>query len=383
MLPCQKDQFRLDPEVTYLNAAYMSPLLKKVADVGVAGVHLKSRPYHIQPAYFFQIVNDVKHAFAKLVELDEVDRLAVIPAASYGIATIAQNLAIQPGEQIIVADEQFPSNYYTWERLARENLADMITINPASALDRAFQINQAILDAINEKTAVVALAHVHWADGLKYDLKAIREKTAEVGAKLIIDGTQSIGALPFSIKELQPDALVVAGYKWLMGPYSSGMMYLNENFDHGRPLEEGWINRSGSENFAHLVNYQSAYQPKAGRYAMGEQSNFINLPMLTTAIEQILDWTVEGINLYCEDIAASFLDQIQSIGGKVHPPEYRSAHLFGVRLPDYIDINQLKEKLVAAQIFVSIRGNAIRIAPHVYNTAADFEKLFSVFKALC
>ena len=82
---------------------------------------------------------------------------------------------------------------------------------------------QLCLAAIDDQTAAVSIGQVHWVNGTKYDLTSIRQKTRAVGAALIIDGTQSIGALPFDVQEVQPDALVVAGYKWLMGPYSIGM----------------------------------------------------------------------------------------------------------------------------------------------------------------
>ena len=84
---------------------------------------------------------------------------------------------------------------------------------------------------------------VHWADGTIFDMKKIRKKTSENNALLIIDGTQSIGSMPFNLNEIQPDALVCAGYKWLMGPYGSGLAYYGKYFDDGKPIEESWINR--------------------------------------------------------------------------------------------------------------------------------------------
>ena len=91
---------------------------------------------------------------------------------------------------------------------------------------------------------------------------ALRQRTHEVGAQLVIDGTQSVGALPINVQELQPDALICAGYKWLMGPYSIALAYYGPYFDQGEPLEEGWINRYGSEDFTNLVQYQDRYQPR-------------------------------------------------------------------------------------------------------------------------
>jgi selenocysteine lyase/cysteine desulfurase len=126
------------------------------------------------------------------------------------------------------------------------------------------------------------MGHIHWADGTLFDLVAIRKKAHSLGAKLIIDGTQSVGALPFSVQEIQPDALICAGYKWLMGPYSIGMAYYADSFNDGQPLEYNWINRLNSEDYSQLVNYQDSYKPKADKYSVGESSNFNLPPVVTT-----------------------------------------------------------------------------------------------------
>ena len=130
---------------------------------------------------------------------------------------------------------------------------------PNSSISCGHEWNEKVLNAINEKTKVVSMGVVHWADGTIFNMKKIRAKTRKVGAMLIIDGTQSVGTMPFDIKEIQPDALVCAAYKWLMGPYGFGVAYYGERFDNGNPIEESWINRKGSENFSQLINYQDEY----------------------------------------------------------------------------------------------------------------------------
>jgi selenocysteine lyase/cysteine desulfurase len=106
----------------------------------------------------------------------------------------------------------------------------------------------------------------------------------------VVDGTQSVGALPFDVRRVRPDALIVASYKWMMGPYSLGLAYYGERFDGGVPLEETWMGRKGSEDFSALVDYVDDYQPGALRYDVGERSNFALMPMLTAALELLLAW---------------------------------------------------------------------------------------------
>ena len=228
------------------------------------------------------------------------------------------------GDEILLIEEQFPSNVYTWQKLAVQNNASIKMVSaPKIAENRGLEWNKSILDSISSKTAVVAMPPSHWADGTFYDLKAIREKTKQYHALLIIDGSQFIGAAPFSVQEIQPDALITVAYKWMLGPYSMGIAYYSDAFNDGEPIEENWINRFNSEDFTGLVNYESRYQPKAGRYNMGEYSNFVNTPMLTKSIEQLLEWKPANIQNYCDVISKSAIDQLRDFGCFVEDHNYR------------------------------------------------------------
>ncbi len=374
MIESQKPLFDLGLEVTYLNGAFMSPSLKSVAKIGKQQVDAKLKPYQITGNDFFTTVTDIKKEFSTLINGNNPERIAIIPSVSYGLANVANNVDVRNKEILIVA-EQFPSNVYPWKELEETQNATLKTIDPPKELENRGQIwNKKILGAISEKTGMVAMAHVHWADGTLFDLKAIRKRTKEVGALLIIDGTQSVGAYPFDVQEIEPDALICAGYKWLMGPYGMGVAYYGPAFDNGTPIEQNWINRKGSKNFAGLVNYQDEYQPGAMRYSMGEQSNFILAPMFLEALKQLNSWGINNIQNYCKSIIKKPLEVLKTKGYWVEDEAYRSSHLFGVRKAG-LDVEALKQKLDKNHIFVSIRGSSIRVAPNVYNTEADMIKL--------
>ncbi len=381
MLTCQKSLFQLPDTVSYLNCAYLSPQLRSVETVGIEALRKKNLPFKMQVSDFFEPVTRAKSLFAQLINTAEPERIALIPSVSYGIATVANNINLKPGENIVLVEDQFPSNVYSWQRLAAEDDAEIKIVKQPAALHRTPAWNEAILDAINERTRLVALGNVHWADGTWFDLMAIRQKTKKVGALLVIDGTQSVGALPIDVTTLQPDALICAGYKWLLGPYSTGLAYYGSAFDNGVPIEENWINRLHSEDFKNLVNYQPEYQPGAGRYAVGEQSNFNLLPMLNAAMEQLIAWGIDNIQQYTKSISARSLQALQELGCQVENAEHRCGHLFGIRLDETsFDFQLLNEALTQKQVFVSFRGSAIRVSPHVYNDESDFEKLASCFE---
>ncbi|HMB91516.1 MAG TPA: aminotransferase class V-fold PLP-dependent enzyme [Rhodothermales bacterium] len=374
MLSCQKHQFSLPDDLHYLNCAYMSPLSQRVEAAGLAGLQQKRNPSLIGPDDFFEDSDTARRLFAGLINADP-SRIALIPSASYGTATVARNLEVRRGQNLVVMHEQFPSNIYSWHRLAAETGAEVRVVKPPDGAPRGARWNERILDTIDADTAVVAMAPVHWADGTRFDLERIGERAREVNAAFVVDGTQAVGALPFDVQTIQPDALICAGYKWLLGPYSIGVAYFGPRFDGGLPLEENWITRRGSENFSGLVLYEPAYQPGATRYDVGERSNFILVPMLIAGLEHLHEWEVEAIQRYCADLARDLLREAQELGFSVEEEDHRSAHLFGLRLPSHVTIDQLRALLDERNISVSLRGDAIRIAPHVYNDAEDVDAL--------
>lgn len=375
MLSSQRHLFDLPEEVTYLNNAYMAPNLKSVEAAGVAGISQKNRPYLVKPADFFDPAERLRASIARLIHAAEPKRVVLTPSVSYGMAVVAQNLPLEAGDNIIIATEQFPSNVYPWMRLCEERGAHLRLIGPPKPEDQNQSWSNTLLEAINSRTRLVSTGHIHWADGTLFDLKAIRQRTREVGAWLSIDGTQSVGALPFSVAEIEPDALVCGGYKWLLGPYSLGMAYFGPALDAGKPVEENWINRLNSEDFAGLVKYQPAYQPGALRYEVGEHSNFVLLPMLQAAIDQLGEWGPAGIQEYCRHLSHEPVQELIAKGVQIAPESQRASHLFGFRLPPHAPKEAIKARFEANQVYVSFRGEAIRVSCHLYNDARDFAKL--------
>jgi len=383
IMDCQKHQFSLPEGHHYLNCAYMSPILKSVEEAGKKGIEQKRAPWKVTPEHFFRDSDRLRSLFAQLVNAPESNRIAILPSASYGLSTVAKNLPRDTSKKIIAVGEQFPSNVYPWMRFCDETGSELQIVSaPADFDERGRKWNRKILEAIDSETLMVAIGNIHWTDGTLFDLKTIGQKAREAGAYLVIDGTQSVGALPFDIQEIQPDALICAGYKWLMGPYSIALGYFGSRFKEGVPLEEGWLDRKGSEDFAGLVNYVDEYQPGAIRFDVGERSNFILVPMMIKALEQLLEWGPENIQNYCKNLTKELVDELPKLGFNLEHPEWRSHHLFGIHLPSHIRPKELQKELTENKIHVSVRGSAIRIAPNVYNDKEDIAALAKVLRSI-
>src|SRR3712207_1219647 len=269
----QRELFEMPEEVAYLNCAYMSPQLRPVREIGERAVARKSRPWEITPGDFFKDVEKTRSLFARLVGAD-AEGVALIPSVSYGIAVAATNVKVEPRNNILILEDQFPSNVYAWRELAARKGAKLVAVPRPADHDWT----SAVLGHLDENTAVVAVPNCHWTDGSILDLARVGARAREAGAALVVDGIQSLGAHPFDVADVGPDFLVASAYKWLLGPYGVGFMYVGEDYREGAPIEHNWINRRGSEDFSGLVDYEDAFQPGARRYDAGERSNFVLLP---------------------------------------------------------------------------------------------------------
>ncbi len=379
LLPNQKHLFSLPDDVHYLNCATMSPLLKSVEQAGINGILQKSQPYLITADRFFDTLEIVKNEFAKLINCPDSQRIAVMGSASYGMATMAKNILKKglavPGKKIVMVGEEFPTCVYAWDELKEKGVTIEFVAAPESLENRGKIWNERLLATIDNQTLLVCLSPVHWSDGTLFDLPTISRVCQEKGAFLVVDGTQFIGAYPFDIQAVKVDILIVAAYKWLLGPYGNSLVYLSEWFDDGVPLEQNWAMRKDSDDFKNLIDYQSEYRPKAYRYNIGEMSNFINLPMIAEALKQLNEWTPTAIQDYAKSLITNDLETIRQAGYWVENQDFRANHLFGIRLPQHIDLPKIQQKLLTKKVYVAYRGTAIRVSVHLWNSPEDVAAL--------
>ncbi|MEP7229775.1 MAG: aminotransferase class V-fold PLP-dependent enzyme [Ginsengibacter sp.] len=382
MLSDQKHLFRLPEDIIYLNCAYMSPLLTSVEEAGIAGIVRKRNPTTIKPEDFFNEKEEIGKKLGSLIN-GASQQIAMIPSSSYGLKSVVNNLPDNNGKHAICVADEFPSGYYTILNWCKENGKELKVIKaPAYETNRGKKWNEKILEAIDTDTAVVFLSSIHWTDGTIFDLQGIGKRCKEVDALFVVDGTQSVGALPIDVAACHIDALICAAYKWLLAPYSTGFAYLSEYFNNGSPLEDTWMNKSNANNFARLTNYVDEYKPGAARYNVGEYSNFILIPMFNAALDQIDHWKVNSIQDYCSNLIKPLIEILKGNNFWIEDDQYRASHLFGFLLPQHSNVNDLLEKMKERKIFVSIRGDAIRVSPHLYNTQKEIGEFSEVLTDL-
>lgn len=374
MLTDQRHLFELPAGGAYFNAAYMGPFLKSATEAGAAALAMRARPWASGAEDFFTTSERVRERAGRLFGASG-ESIALVPSASYGLATAAKNLKVKKGQEILVLDGQFPSNVLIWRRLAAERKAKLRVVRRETGQSWT----QAVLDGIGKRTAIAALPHVHWVDGGTLDLEAISRRLRKKDAALALDLTQSLGALPFDAETVDPDFAVAAGYKWLLGPYTAGYLYVAARHWPGAPLEENWIVRQGAEDFAGLTNYSDRYAEGARRFDMGERSNFQLLPVAEAALNQILRWTPEAVAETLSAMNETLAARLNEIGLETGGAPDRAGHYLTAGLPNTAP-EDLLARLKADGVFISQRGPRLRITGHLNIGEDDQDRLVSALR---
>jgi selenocysteine lyase/cysteine desulfurase len=374
VLADQRAQFEIDDEVAYLNTASLSPLLRSVLAAGEAALVQRGRPWTITADHWFSDVERLRSSIARLIN-GSPEGVALVPASSYGLSVAARNLHAGPGDRVLVLDQEFPSSYYTWRRFAARTGSDLVEVDRQPGQ----RWTDAVLAALDERTAVVVVPNVHWTNGAWVDLHAVKVRAGDVGAALVVDASQSLGAVPLDIESLRPDFVVSVGYKWQLGAVGVSYLYVDERHRSGEPLEENWALRVGADDFAALVDYQDEYQPGARRFDMGQRPSFGLVPMAIAAIDQLLAWGVPDIAEALGRVTDEIAERARALGLAPPARDERGPHILGLELPpDAMD--RVAGALARNGVVVSVRGRSLRIAPHLHTSTADIDRLVDALR---
>ncbi|MDJ0710954.1 MAG: aminotransferase class V-fold PLP-dependent enzyme [Woeseiaceae bacterium] len=363
--------FDLPRDICYLNAAYMTPQPRAVLEAAVRGAARRARPWTISPPDFFSDVEALRSAFARQIGCT-ADHVAVVPSAGYGVACAANNLRTTANDIILAMGDQFPSNYYSWRRQALASGAEIEAVSKENGQTWAEALLEAIA-TLGDRIALATLEGHHWASAEAVDLELVIPALREVGAKVVLDLTQTIGACPLDINRLKPDFMVAAAYKWQFCPYGVAFLYVDEEYFDGVPIEEAWMDRDGAEDFSRLAEFTDRYQPGARRYDVSEKCSFSNIAGSAAALQLLEAWGIENIASELRATNQRIATILEAHGFETMSSKRRGPHFQSARLPE-TDPRELAARLIDHHVFASVRGDHLRVAPHLYTDEADLER---------
>jgi selenocysteine lyase/cysteine desulfurase len=363
---------------TYLNLAGMAPMPKVSLKAVQAALDAKKFPHtRDDGAIFFEVPNRVRANLAKLIGA-KPDEIALTTGASSGVMAVAYGLDWKPGDEVLTSKAEFPLQYTTWKPMEERERIKLKIVEPQGK----FLTAEDLIAALTPRTRVVTISHVRFDDGSMLDVPRLAAACHKQGTLVLLDVSQSCGAVPMDVKNLGADLLVCAGYKWLLGAFGTGFFWVkHELISKLRTAPFYWMAVAGSDNFAKLDFASPKPSESAKRWDTPEWASHFNfnLAALDAGVEFVLRATPEvalAHNHMLIDSLFARLPADRCIAAS--PLEHTQRGPYGcfvARTPE--KTAELYKKLREQNVIVSLRESKLRVSPYLFNTIQDIDRLVS------
>ncbi len=370
--------FPATSNLTYLNAASIALMFQGACETAVAWQSdiAETGTLGFDETAEQNVFVGLHAAFARLIGASSRD-IAVGSSFTELVASLAW--AMMPGkeENIVGVDVVFPSTIYPWLRVAHTTGCEIRLLRT----NNYYADEKELVELIDDNTAVVAISHVEFGSGQRYDLQRLAEVAHFHGALLVVDATQSAGAVPIDVSRDGVDILVTAGYKWLCGPFGVAVMYIAPHLQ--TRFEPGLAGFRSHRDMWDLRADRIRYRDDAGRFEFGTMAYGCALG-LTKAIEFILSLGVNAVWAHDLILRKRLAEGLQQRGAEVLSPanESECSPIVAVRFAGFSS-RRLVDKLKERSVIVSPRADFVRFSPHLYNSSDDIDQaLDSLDRAL-
>ena len=374
-MPDYRPYFADFGETIYLNCAYQGIFPLAAVARAHEAIDQKCHPELVDPAEYFDLPQRVRNHLAAIIGSDEKE-IALTSGATQGIGIVAAGVQLGPGDEVLVAGDNFPANLFTWLHMRRSGVQVRVLRNDGGPL-RADDV----ASAFTPNTKILALDWVNYSTGRRIDLAVMGELARDHGALFVVDATQGVGALELNVHSLPIDVLAVAAYKWLLGPYGTGFVYVRkELLDRLELKVVNWMSVDGAEDFDALPVDNFKLADAARIFDVPETANFLNLSAMEASLEFIRKVGVPAVTGHC----MSLLDRAaEGLKGRGHVltnddrTQFPSS-LLCFRCCSDEATDQLYAELKAHDVEVSLRHHRIRVSPYLYNTSEDIDHLLEI-----
>ena len=365
-------------DATYLNFAAHAPIPRVALKAVEASVAAKREPHIVDDQSFFSVARSLRQSLATLIGASQ-DDIALTSGAGAGLATIAYALKWSAGDEVIIAGGEFPAHYATWKPMeARESIKVQIT-HPQGQ----FIQSDDLIAAMTPRTRVISVSHVRFDDGSMLDASSLAAACKSNGTLLVLDISQSCGAIPLGVRSLGADFIVCAGYKYLLGPFGTGFLWARpEILESLRPGPYNWLSQD-VESFAHLNFVDPRPARTLSRWDAAETSskyNF-NLTVLDASTKFVLNATPTLIHDHNQSLINYFFERLPDGYRLASPRQASQRGVFGcIDVGSRSNTESLYQRLRDERLVVALREGKIRVAPHLLNSTDDIDRLLVVME---
>ncbi len=363
-------EFPVTERYVYLNHAAISPLPRRAVDRAAAlALDVMARGDRGFGARLKRY-EEVRAMAARLLGARAAHEVAFVENSSSGLSLVAQGIDWRPGDNVVGAACEFPSNAYPWMVLEERGVAFRATPERDGRIDPA-----EVVAAIDGRTRAVALSWVEYSNGFRFDLGALAAACHAESALFVVDVIQGLGALALDVESAGVDVACGAAHKWLLGPEGIGLLYVADRaVDRLRPARAGWRSMRDIERWTDLA---IDWAEGARRLESGTL-NGLGIEALGASLEILLGLgsaEVEARVLALADRAARGLAALgfEIVGGR--RPGERSGIVAAVH-PRH-PAPELVERLAGRGIVVATRAGRLRVSPHVYNTEEEVDRFLA------
>ncbi len=362
-------------DTTYLNCAYQGVFPLTAVARAHQAIELKCHPERMDEAEYFDLPHRVRHHLAAIIGSDD-NEIGLTSGATQGIGVVASGLNLGPGGEVIVAASNFPSNLFTWLHMRRKG----VSVRILRSDERPLRLDD-VVRAFTSDTKILALDWVNYSNGRRINLAEMGALARERGALFVVDGTQGVGALELNVHELPVDVMAVAAYKWLLGPYGTGFVYVRDELLNRLDLKVvNWLSVDGAEEFDALPVDDFKLPAAARIFDVPETGNFLNLSALEASLEFVRGAGVDAVRRHCSSLLDVADEGLKSRGYRLAEDD-RSLHpspILSFQCDSTDATESLFQKLKAGQVEASLRHHWIRISPYLYNDRDDIERLLEI-----
>jgi selenocysteine lyase/cysteine desulfurase len=360
----------------YLDCANHGPFPRATVRAVEQALELKKYPERITHEFYFELPAQVRASLAKLISAKPTE-IALTTGATDGANIVARGLAWRPGDEIVLPTNEFPANYYPWKSLERRG----VRVREVAPADGRFVAADDLLAAVGERTRLVAASFVGYADGNRIDIARLSAGCRARGVLVFVDASQGVGALDLRAQELGCDFLTCCGYKWLLSPYGTGFFYLREELIERLDIAGvNWLSVEGAVNFNQLPREGWRLEPGARRWDAAEVASFLNLSAMKASLEFLHRVGVGEIERHAGGLSQQIVDRLPRDRCVLRSPAEATHRgtfvVVAARTPK--STAELWQALRQRNIFVSLRQDALRIAPNIFNREWEIERLLEV-----
>jgi cysteine desulfurase / selenocysteine lyase len=360
-------------DATYLNFAAHAVIPRVALNAVQASVAAKRRPHIVDDRSFFFVAANLRQTLATLIGASQ-DDIALTTGAGAGLATIAYALKWSAGDEVIIAGGEFPAHYATWKPMeAREGIKVHIT-HPQ---DQFIQSGD-LIAAMTPRTRVISVSHVRFDDGSILDASSLAAACKRNGTLLVLDVSQSCGAIPMDVSSLGADFIVCAGYKYLLSPWGTGFLWAKpENADLLRPGPYNWLSQD-VETFARLNYVDPRPARTLSRWDAAQASSIynFNLTVMEASARFVLNATPALIHDHNQSLIDYFFERLPDGYRLASPRQASHRGVFGcIEVGSRGDTESLYQTLRDERFVVALREGKIRVAPHLLNSTQDMDRL--------